>query len=96
MNKTYITINHLDYFDSVFNVRVDDVLTLRKDKDNPYDDEAIVALKEEKKIGYVANSVKSVVRGTQSSGRVYDSFEEETKCKIRFIYVEEGSLIAEV
>ncbi len=36
-------------------------------------------------IGYVANSVKTVARGTCSGGRIYDTFEENIKAKVKFI-----------
>ena len=74
-----------------------DVLALKKDKKNTYDDEAIAAYtKDNYKCGYVANSVHSVARGTCSAGRVYDQIKDEAKCCVRFILVEEGCLIAEL
>jgi hypothetical protein len=66
-------------------------LLLKKEHDNTYDDEAIaVYTKLGNKIGYVANSVHSVCRGTDSAGRIYDKFEEEIECTVRFIAEEYG------
>ena len=55
-------------------------------RDNIYDDEAIVAFNENDiKCGYVANSVYSVLRGTQSAGRIYEKIKDDHECIIRFI-----------
>ena len=82
----YITINHIDDFCGYTHLRVGDVLTLEKDPNNEYDDEAIAAYdKNQTKIGYVANSVSSVARGTYSAGRVYDQMDVMGKCVIKFI-----------
>ena len=94
MNSTYITINHTEDFGGVMGYRVGDKLTLRKDHDNIYDDEAIIAYKDKLKCGYVANSVHSVVRGTFSAGRVYDQIKDDAECIIRFMNQE--MLIAQI
>ena len=96
-NKSvYITLNHMDDFmDYPEFIRVGQELTLRKQKDNAYDDEAIVALSSNHKCAYVANSVSTVARGTYSAGRIYDPFEDETKCVVRFVLMEQGTVIAE-
>ena len=94
--SVYITLNHMDQFiDSPGFFKVGEELTLKKDKDNEYDDEAIIAYKENMKCAYVANSVHTVARGTSSAGRIYDLMEGEAKCIIRFILMEEGVMIGE-
>ncbi len=91
----YITINHLDDFQSVSFLKPGDKLVLKKDKNNIYDDEAIIAYKESKtKVGYVANSVHSVARGTYSAGRLYDLISDDAKCVIRFMI--DDMLIVEI
>ncbi|MBR0417648.1 MAG: DNA-binding protein [Erysipelotrichaceae bacterium] len=93
----YITINHLDDFECTSFLRPGDRLILKKDRDNIYDDEAIIAYKENKtKVGYVANSVHSVARGTYSAGRLYDRIGDETECIVRFVMAEEEFAIAEI
>ena len=93
--EVYITIDHLDECMGYTRFRIGEELILRKDHDNPYDDEAIaVYTKKNYKCGYVANSVHSVARGTYSAGRLYDLIKEETTCTIRFIT--EDLLIAEI
>lgn len=93
----YITINHFDDFMPVMNLKVGDILTLKKEPDNIYDDEAIaVYTRDNFKCGYVANSVHSVARGTFSAGRAYNQIEESSNCTIRFIVFEESTVIAEL
>lgn len=94
-DSIYITVNHLDDFNSTYMFRPGDILTLKKDPNNCYDDEAIAAYdKHGCKCGYVANSVSTVARGTYSAGRVYDRIPDEEKCIIRFIT--EECLIGEI
>lgn len=93
----YITLNHMDEFmDYPSFIKVGQELKLEKQKDNAYDDEAIVASKDDCKCAYVANSVSSVVRGTSSAGRIYDQIEDEARCIVRFVLMEEGVAIAEL
>ena len=85
-DKVFVTIDHIDDYSDSTALRVGDILTLKKDHDNYYDDEAIVAYgKHKNKCGYVANSVPTVARGTYSAGRVYDKIKEDQQCVIRFI-----------
>lgn len=59
---------------------------LRKEPSNKKDKEAIaVYIKDTVKIGYVANSVYSVAKGTYSAGRLYDKVENESKAVIQVI-----------
>ncbi len=93
----FVTINHLDDYQGTLFFKVGDELILKKDKDNEYDDEAIIVYdKHDTKSGYVANSVRSVIRGTSSAGRIYDKIEDGARCTIRFIYTEEAIMIAEI
>ena len=96
-NEQFITITHLDDYLAINSLRIGQKLTLKKDHDNPYDDEAIAVYSSRgNKIGYVANSVSTVCRGTGSSGFIYDWFEEETECIVRFIAVNEGFAIGRI
>lgn len=65
---------------------VGQVLKLVKEPNNIYDYEAIrVECAGIGKIGYVANSVSTVVKGTYSAGRLYDKMNDEAYCRILFI-----------
>lgn len=91
----YITVNHLDDYVATNNLRVGMKLLLKKDHDNPYDDEAIAVYSGHgNKIGYVANSVSTVCRGTLSAGRIFDEFGEQTECYVKFIAVDSGFAIS--
>lgn len=93
----YITLNHMDEFmDYPSFISVGQELKLEKQKGNAYDDEAIVASTSDYKCAYVANSVHSVIRGTFSAGRIYDLIEDEARCIVRFVLMEEGIAIAEL
>ena len=92
----FITINHIEDYCAVLNCLPNMTLTLKKDYENPYDDEAIAAYKNGSKVGYVANSVSTVCRGTYSAGRLYDRFDKEIDCMVRFVSTEYGFLIAEI
>ena len=82
----FITINHIEDYCAVLNCLPGMTLTLKKDFQNPYDDEAIAVYAiRGGKYGYVANSVHTVCRGSHSAGYVYNMFEEETYCKVMFI-----------
>ena len=93
----YLTVSHLEECQGTWFLKVGDELTLKKDKENIYDDEAIIVYdRNDVKSGYVANSVCSVVRGTSSAGRIYDKIGNEAKCVIRFVMAEAGSMICEL
>ena len=93
--KAFVTINHLDLYGGHIKFKVGDKLYLNKDLDNIYDDEAIIATNDlDIKCGYVANSVYSVIRGSQSAGRIYEKIKDNNECIVRFIG--EEFLIAEL
>ncbi|MDR1917105.1 MAG: HIRAN domain-containing protein [Synergistaceae bacterium] len=86
MNKSYITITGCRHYSGSNILKIGQIVKLKKDYDNQYDDEAIeVQLKSVGKIGYVANSTHTVAHGTKSAGRIYDTFRDECRAKIRFI-----------
>ena len=85
MEKTYITITHLDDYDASRFLYPGSKLTLKKTP-NEYDDEAIAVYSEKgSKYGYVANSSSTVARGTHSAGYIHRDFEQETACIVRFL-----------
>ena len=82
----YITIIAFNKFHGSKPLKVDGIVKLVKEPDNKYDTEAIACeMRYFGKIGYVANSVSSVVKGCMSSGRVYDKIEDEYFARIKFI-----------
>jgi len=72
--------------DSFKKLKVGDIIFLKKDKNNSYDDESIkVSLPDNDGEFLVANSVKTVARGTWSAGRAYDKIHGTARAKVDFI-----------
>ena len=80
MSESFITITGCRHYFGSEILKVGQIIKLKKDHENQHDDEAIEAQFESiGKIGYVANSTYTVVRGTKSAGRIYDTFKEECR-----------------
>lgn len=94
-NATYITITGIGYYYGDKPFEVGSKVRLRKDYENEYDEEAILVEKPYiGKIGYVANSCKTIVRGTMSAGRLYDRIGHTAFARIMFVL--DNKIIAEV
>lgn len=82
----FITITGANHYYGMKPFEVGRIIKLVKEPDNEYDMDAIRAeLPYIGKIGYVANSVNTVIMGTMSAGRVYSRFGDATHAKIMFI-----------
>lgn len=91
----YVTITGSDMFMGIEAYKPGQKLILKKDIENPYDDESIKVESENgAHLGFVANSVESVARGTHSAGYIYNTFEDSTKCTVLFIT--QDKVIAEI
>jgi hypothetical protein len=67
-------------------LKLDAIVKLVKEPDNKYDTEAIACeIRYFGKIGYVANSTNTVIKGCMSSGRVFDKIDDEYFAKVKFI-----------
>jgi hypothetical protein len=85
-NSYFVTITGLRYYHGTQPFEPGRIIRLSKDYENKYDSEAICAtLPFLEKIGYVANSVKTVYDGTISAGRLYDKFDDYTYAKVLFV-----------
>ena len=83
----FITITNIKEYIEMGMIKIGEVLHLKKELENAYDMEAIlVEDKNEIPIGYVANSVNSVAKGTHSAGYIYQSFKDSILCTVKFIY----------
>lgn len=83
-NKLFFTVINFSKNNKV--TKINSIVKLTKDLDNNYDDEAIlVEMRYIGKIGYVANSVETVIRGTYSAGRLYDKIMDPDYGKICFV-----------
>ena len=85
-NNIFITITGTKYYYGMKAFEIGRIIKLVKETNNEYDQEAIRAeLPFIDKVGYVANSANTVVKGTFSGGRIYDSFEKEVFAQVLFI-----------
>lgn len=82
----YITITAFQKLHGTKPLKLDGTVKLVKEPDNKYDTEAIACeMRYFGKIGYVANSTNTVIKGCMSAGRVYDKINDEYFAKIKFI-----------
>ncbi len=78
-----------------YGLRLGDKVTLRKETDNGYDDEAVAVFKGNEQIGYVANSVSSKILGCLSAGRLYDRIEDDVEAEIELLHGK-GVIVAKI
>lgn len=82
----YITVLSLNTLYGAKPLALNAIVKLVKEPNNKYDTEAIACeMRHFGKIGYVANSTNTVIKGCMSSGRVIDKIEDEYYAKIKFI-----------
>lgn len=87
MDKAYfITVTGLDHYYGKKPFEIGRIFKIIKEPDNEFDNEAILSyLPFIEKIGYVANSTRTVYQGTISAGRLYDKIEDYAYAKVMFI-----------
>lgn len=92
---TYITITGMQYCFGLEVFKIGQKVFLEKDESNDYDSEAIIVMSDSGvKLGHVANSVRTVAKGTHSAGWISHIVKEKTMAKVLFIV--DHSIIAEV
>lgn len=65
------------------------VVSLVREKDNEHDDDAIAVCLDGEKIGYVANSDYTLMRGAKSASQIKNKVNEGRKAKVLFVFLEE-------
>ena len=89
--NTYITIVGADNYVGIEALKPGTILSLKKDKNNSYDDEAIMVTgNSEVCYGFVANSIDTVARGTHSAGYIYNMLPENPSCEVLFVLEDSG------
>ena len=84
--KYYVTITGLNHRYGVEPFEAGQKVRLIKEPENQYDHEAIRAeLPGLGKVGYVANSVHTVVGECCSAGRIYDKMADQATAKVRYV-----------
>ena len=82
----YITVTTFNKYHGSKPLVLNGIVKLVKDPKNSYDAEAIICeMRYFGKIGYVANSTNTVVKGTMSAGRLYDKISDEYFARIKFV-----------
>lgn len=91
----YITVTAFNNLHGDKALKLEGIVKLVKEPSNKYDSEAIACeMRHYGKIGYVANSTQTVVRGTMSAGRLYDKINDVYFAKIKFL--KDSTAIAKV
>lgn len=92
---TYITTTGMQYHFGIDAFKIGQKVYLEKDIENEYDSEAVRVMSEcGNKLGHVANSVRTVAKGTHSAGWIGHMLTEKMQAKILFITGH--SVIAEI
>lgn len=85
MKKIYFTLTGTRFFEGDDFIEPGMKIILRKDRRNEYDKEAILVLLEGVgPIGYVANSVGTVVGESFSAGRLYDKMPSSARGRVLY------------
>ena len=93
--ELYTTIVGLKNYEGSSVFKIGSVVKLVKEPDNEFDLEAIACeIKYIGKTGYIANSTRTVTKGTMSAGRIYDKIKDISFCEVKF--VSNDSVIAKV
>lgn len=86
MKEKYITITGMNHYYGLQPFSVGKRLKCIKEKNNPFDDEAIkVVMKEIGTVGYVANTPYTAATGTLSAGRIYEKVKKKFTVEVMFI-----------
>lgn len=82
----YITVTAFNNMHGEKPFKLEGIVKLVKEPSNKYDTEAIACeMRHFGKIGYVANSTQTVIKGCMSAGRLYDKINDEYFARIKFI-----------
>jgi hypothetical protein len=86
MAQMYVTLTGCDHYLGTDFMKRGMKVKLVKEPKNEFDTEAImVKMKGIGKVGYVANSPRTVEGETMSAGRIYDKIGEHAKGKVKII-----------
>lgn len=95
INDLYATVVGLKNYKGNQVFKLGSTIKLIKEPDNDFDTEAIMCeIRYIGKTGYLANSTKTVIKGTMSAGRIYDKIDDVSFAEVKFIA--NDSVIAKV
>lgn len=82
----YITVIAFQKLHGSKPLKLESIVKLVKEPENTHDAESIACeMRHFGKIGYIANSTNTVIKGCMSAGRVYDKITDEYFARIKFI-----------
>lgn len=85
-DELYTTIVGLKNYEGSKVFKIGSIVRLVKEPDNDFDLEAIACeIKYIGKTGYIANSTRTVTKGTMSAGRIYDKINDISFCEVKFV-----------
>ena len=86
MKEKYVTITGMNHYYGLKPFSVGKRIKCVKEKNNPYDNEAIkVVMKDIGTVGYIANAPYTVTKGTMSAGRIYEKVKKKFTVEVMFI-----------
>lgn len=86
MKEKYVTITGMNHYYGLRPFSVGKKVKCMKDKNNPYDSEAIkVVIKDIGTVGYIANNPYTTATGTMSAGRIYEKVKKKFVVEVMFI-----------
>lgn len=86
MKDLYVTITGMKYYYGITPFKVGKKITCKREKSNPYDNEAIKAtIKSIGTVGYIANSPFTKATGTFSAGAIRNKVGKKFKIQVMFI-----------
>ena len=95
MPDLYATVVGLKNYKGSQVFKLKSIVKLIKEPENDFDTEAIMCeLRYIGKTGYIANSTKTVIKGTMSAGRIYDKIDDISFAEVKFIA--DDSVIAKI
>lgn len=85
MKEMYVTVTGFGNYRGSSPFKIGNLIRCEKEPDNRHDSEAIrCTVPTVGTVGYIANSVHTVVNGTMSAGRVYDKVDKKFYIRVLF------------
>ncbi len=95
MKEMFVTVTGFGNYHGMYPFKIGNLIRCEKEPTNHYDHEAIKCVVPTLgTVGYIANSVHTVAKGTMSAGRVYDKVSK--KFYIRVLFTTHGNVICRV
>jgi hypothetical protein len=95
--KKYVNVVGVNHYHGINVVSLGDSVTLRADKENKFDSEAVsVEMSKLGVIGYVSNSLKTRVKGCSSAGNILEKLDPWGSQTGRVVFILDDTFIVEI